>query len=64
MEQGPRCSNDKISLVAKLFSMFARGGFLVEILCLPPVSLSDYTNRKELATALHKIVSDKYTELK
>lgn len=46
-----------------VFHIMKRGGLLVQLNLLPPVSLVGM-DRKEIAATLHKIISDKFYELK
>ena len=49
---------------AQVFHVMKLGGILVEIHLLPPPPLAEIKDRKQLASSLHKIVSDKYNKLK
>jgi len=62
MEQGPLCTRER-SAFSQIFHAMVVGGFCVEITVLPAPSLAGM-DRKQIAAALHKIVSDKYMELK
>lgn len=61
-DTGPRAMRER-SAFSQLFHIMVIGGFRVDIDVLPPPPLAGM-NRKEIADALHKIVSDKYMELK
>jgi len=63
MDCGPLCTRER-SWIGQLFHVFMLGGFRVEMYLLPPPPLAEIHNRKELATILHKQISDKYMELK
>jgi 1-acyl-sn-glycerol-3-phosphate acyltransferase len=60
---GPLCVKER-GLVAQVFHVFALGGFMVEIYVLPTPDLTGIKDRKELAAHLHKIISEKYEEIK
>lgn len=62
MECGPYCSRER-SAFAQIFHVMLVGGFNVEINVLPIPDLRGM-DRKQIATTLHEIVSQKYTELK
>lgn len=62
MDMGPKCKRER-SAFGQVFHIMMLGGFTVEITLLPPPSL-DGMDRKEIASILQKIVSDKYMELK
>jgi len=59
---GPRAPRER-SAFGQLFHIMVIGGFRVDITILPPPSLADM-DRKQIATTLHEIVSNKYMELK
>lgn len=61
-DTGPKCSRER-SAFGQVFHVMVLGGFKVEITVLEPVPLAGMS-RKEIASKLHKIVSDKYMELK
>ena len=61
-DMGPACSRER-SAFGQLFHIMVLGGFLVELTVLPPPPLAGM-DRKQIAETLHKIVSDKYMELK
>ena len=61
-DMGPTCSRER-SAFGQLFHIMVLGGFLVELTVLPPPPLAGM-DRKQIAETLHKIVSDKYMELK
>lgn len=61
-EFGPKCSKER-SAFGQVFHVMMLGGFRVEITVLPPPPLAGM-DRKQIAETLHKIVSDKYMELK
>lgn len=60
--QGPRCSRER-SAFGQIFHIMVLGGFRVDVYMLPPPPLAGM-DRKQMATMLHKIISDKYMELK
>ena len=60
--QGPKCEVER-SAFGQMFHIAQLGGMTVHIWALEPVSVSGM-NRKEIATKLHEIVSNKYMELK
>ncbi|MCL1892408.1 MAG: 1-acyl-sn-glycerol-3-phosphate acyltransferase [Alphaproteobacteria bacterium] len=62
MTQPPYCKVER-SLIGQVFHVFSIGGFMVEVFILPPPPLAGM-NRKEIATKLHEIISDKFNELK
>ncbi|MBP3398054.1 MAG: 1-acyl-sn-glycerol-3-phosphate acyltransferase [Alphaproteobacteria bacterium] len=62
MDMGPRCSRER-SAFGQVFHIMMLGGFMVEITLLPPPPLAGM-DRKQIAETLHKIVSEKYMELK
>ena len=59
--QGPKCSRER-SAFGQVFHVMVLGGFTVNVYMLPPPPLAGM-DRKEMATTLHKIISDKYTEI-
>lgn len=61
-DMGPRAPRER-NLVAQVFHIMTIGGFMVEINLWPAPNLAGM-NRKEIATTLHEIVSNKYMELK
>jgi len=61
-DMGPRAPRER-SAFAQLFHIMVIGGFRVDITVLPPPPLAGM-DRKQIATTLHKIVSDKYMEIK
>ena len=61
-DMGPKCSRER-SAFGQVFLIMVLGGFRVEITVLPPPPLAGM-DRKQIAETLHKIVSDKYMELK
>ncbi len=62
MDIGPLCERER-SAFSQVFHVMTLGGFRVEITVLPPPPLADM-DRKQIAETLHKIVSDKYMDLK
>jgi 1-acyl-sn-glycerol-3-phosphate acyltransferase len=58
----PKCSRER-SAFGQVFHIMMLGGFMVEITTLSPPPCAGM-NRKEIAVMLHKIVSDKYMELR
>lgn len=62
METGPMCSRER-SAFMQVFHIMVIGGFMVEITVLPTPDLHGM-DRKQIASALHDIVSDKYMQLK
>ena len=62
METGPKCTRER-SAFGQVFHIMMLGGFMVEITLLPPPPLAGM-DRKQIAETLHKIVSEKYMELK
>ena len=62
MDMGPKCKRER-SAFGQVFHIMMLGGFTVEITLLPPPPLGGM-DRKEIASVLQKIVSDKYMELK
>lgn len=62
MDMGPKCKRER-SAFGQVFHIMMLGGFMVEITLLPPPPLGGM-DRKEIASVLQKIVSDKYMELK
>ncbi|MCL2338610.1 MAG: 1-acyl-sn-glycerol-3-phosphate acyltransferase [Proteobacteria bacterium] len=63
MTYGPLCNRER-SWVGQLFHIFMLGGFIVEMYLLPPPPLAEIHTRKELATILHKQISETYMKLK
>ena len=61
-DMGPVCSRER-SAFGQVFHIMMLGGFMVELTVLPPPPLAGM-DRKQIAETLHKIVSDKYMELK
>ena len=61
-DTGPKCSRER-SAFGQVFHIMMLGGFMVELTVLPPPPLAGM-DRKQIAETLHKIVSDKYMELK
>ncbi len=61
-DMGPHCSRER-SAFGQVFHIMMLGGFMVELTVLPPPPLAGM-DRKQIAETLHKIVSDKYMELK
>ena len=61
-DMGPHCSRER-SAFGQVFHTMMLGGFMVELTVLPPPPLAGM-DRKQIAETLHKIVSDKYMELK
>ncbi len=61
-DMGPTCSRER-SAFGQVFHIMVLGGFRVEITVMPPPPLAGM-DRKQIAETLHKIVSDKYMELK
>jgi len=61
-DMGPRAPRER-SAFAQLFHVMVIGGFRVDITILPVAAL-DGMDRKQIAVALQKTVSDKYMELK
>lgn len=59
--QGPKCSRER-SAFGQIFHVMVLGGFTVNVYMLPPPPLEG-KDRKEMANAMHKIISDKYTEI-
>ena len=62
MDMGPLCKRER-SAFGQVFHIMMLGGFTVEITLLPPPPLAG-KDRKQIADVLHKIVSEKYMELK
>jgi 1-acyl-sn-glycerol-3-phosphate acyltransferase len=62
MDTGPKCKRER-SAFGQVFHIMMLGGFMVEITLLPPPPLAGM-DRKQIADVLHKIVSEKYMELK
>ncbi len=61
-DMGPRCQRER-SAFGQVFHIMVIGGFRVDITIMPPPALTGM-NRKQIATTLFDIVSNKYTELK
>ena len=61
-DMGPKCTRER-SAFGQLFHIMVLGAFMVELTVLPPPPLAGM-DRKQIAETLHKIVSDKYMELK
>lgn len=61
-DMGPRCSRER-SAFGQIFHVMVLGGFTVNVYMLPPPPLAGM-DRKQMANAMHKIISDKYTEIK
>ena len=59
---GPRAARER-SAFMQVFHIMIIGGFRVEITIMPPPPLAGM-DRKQIAETLHKMVSDKYMELK
>ncbi|MBO4746333.1 MAG: 1-acyl-sn-glycerol-3-phosphate acyltransferase [Alphaproteobacteria bacterium] len=59
--QGPKCSRER-SAFGQIFHVMVLGGFTVNVYMLPPPPLAGM-DRKEMANAMHKLISDKYTEI-
>ncbi len=62
MDMGPKCKRER-SAFGQVFHIMMLGGFMVEITLLPPPPLAGM-DRKQIAETLHKIVSEKYMEIK
>lgn len=62
IDMGPRCKRER-SAFGQVFHIMMLGGFMVEITLLTPPPLAGM-DRKQIADVLHKIVSEKYMELK
>ncbi|MBO5946514.1 MAG: 1-acyl-sn-glycerol-3-phosphate acyltransferase [Alphaproteobacteria bacterium] len=62
MDMGPHCKRER-SAFGQVFHIMMLGGFMVDITLLPPPPLAGM-DRKQIADVLHKIVSEKYMELK
>ena len=62
MDMGPQCKRERRAF-GQVFHIMMLGGFTVEITLLPPPPLAGM-DRKQIADVLHKIVSEKYMELK
>ena len=62
MDMGPKCKRER-SAFGQVFHIMMLGGFTVEITLLPPPPLAGM-DRKQIADVLHKIVSEKYMQLK
>ena len=61
-DTGPHCSRER-SAFGQIFHIMVLGGFRVDVYMLPPPPLGGM-DRKQIATTMHKIISDKYMELK
>ena len=61
-DRGPKCEKER-SAFGQVFHIMTIGGFLVEITVLP-VQILGTMDRKQIATQLHNVMSDKYMELK
>lgn len=59
--QGPKCSRER-SAFGQVFHVMVLGGFRVDVYMLPPPPIGGM-NRKQIAQTMHKIISDKYTEI-
>ncbi|MBR4806222.1 MAG: 1-acyl-sn-glycerol-3-phosphate acyltransferase [Alphaproteobacteria bacterium] len=59
--QGPKCSRER-SAFGQIFHVMVLGGFTVNVYMLPPPPLAGM-DRKQMAQEMHKIISDKYTEI-
>lgn len=62
IDMGPKCERER-SAFSQVFHIMVIGGFRVEITIMPPPPLVGM-DRKQIAEALHEIISDKYIELK
>ncbi len=62
MDQGPLCCRER-SAFMQVFHIMVLGGFLVEVKVLPVPDLSGM-DRKQMAEALHNIVSNEYMKNK
>ncbi len=62
IDMGPRAARER-SAFMQVFHVMILGGFRVEITVMPPPPLAGQ-DRKQIAETLHKMVSDKYMELK
>lgn len=60
--EGPRCSRER-SAFGQIFHVMVLGGFTVNVYMLPPPPTGGM-DRKQIAQTMHKIISDKYMELK
>lgn len=60
-DMGPKCSRER-SAFGQIFHVMVLGGFTVNVYMLPPPPLAGM-DRKQMASAMHKIISDKYTEI-
>jgi 1-acyl-sn-glycerol-3-phosphate acyltransferase len=63
MPCGAKLCRVERSAFGQVFHIFELGGFVVEFHLLPPPDLSGM-DRKEIAAELHKIINDKFMELK
>lgn len=61
-DMGPMCSRER-SAFGQIFHVMVLGGFRVNVYMLPPPPLAGM-DRKQMAETMHKIISDKYMELK
>ena len=61
-DMGPKCSRER-SAFGQIFHIMVLGGFRVDVYMLPPPPLAGM-DRKQMAETMHKIISDKYMELK
>ncbi|MBO7509393.1 MAG: 1-acyl-sn-glycerol-3-phosphate acyltransferase [Alphaproteobacteria bacterium] len=61
-DMGPRCSRER-SAFGQIFHIMVLGGFRVNVYTLPPPPLAGM-DRKQMAETMHKIISNKYMELK
>lgn len=61
-DMGPKATRER-SAFSQLFHIMVIGGFRVDITVMPPADLAGM-DRKQIATTLQKIVSDKYMEIK
>lgn len=62
MDMGPKCERER-SAFSQVFHIMVIGGFRVDITIMPAPTLVGM-DRKQIAEALHEIISDKYIELK
>lgn len=60
-DMGPKCSRER-SAFGQIFHVMVLGGFTVNVYMLPPPPLAGM-DRKQMAQEMHKIISDKYTEI-
>ena len=61
-DMGPMCSRER-SAFGQIFHVMVLGGFRVNVYMLPPPPLAGM-DRKQMAETMHKIISNKYMELK